>query len=132
VTVERNAQDDGRPKGPQGAYRRHARCRRDLRGDWHCFRDPAGRAGALYRRGLKAVEPRMSLTEVTVSTSIADLPIGKDACAALLPYGFPLAELIHHGRYALQSELLRLPGCNRRKLMEVEAVQDDCLANAVR
>lgn len=91
-----------------------------------------GRAGMLYRRGLKEAEPHMPIGEVTVSTPIADLPIGRDARAALLRYAVPLAELVQRERAALQSEILRLPTCNRRALIEIEAVLDACLANADR
>ena len=88
-----------------------------------------GRARILYRRGVKEAEPRIPMHDVSVTTPIADLPIGKDARAALLRYGVPLADLAHRERQTLQPELLQLPNCNRRALIEIEAVLDACLAN---
>ncbi|MEO7688338.1 MAG: hypothetical protein ABIS51_03560 [Sphingomonas sp.] len=91
-----------------------------------------GRAGVLYRRGLKEAEPRMPIDKVTATTPIANLPVGKDARTALLHYGLPLAELMDRDRHKLHPELLRLPTCNSRALREIEAVLDACRANTTR
>ncbi len=72
----------------------------------------------------------MPIAEVTATTPIAELPIGKGAREALLGYGVPLAQLVFRDREALRSELLRRPTCNRRALAEIETALDACEANA--